>query len=635
MTIDFNKVSQRKAHLDIVRGQLKTEFFGIDGVIDQIIESVQTWYLLPEILVRPPIIGCFGLTGGGKTSLIRSLVNHLGFQNRFVEVQMDGIAGGGNTTIQDVLSESSIKENEPGIILLDEFQRYRTIDQHGNDVEVKRYQDVWMMLSDGRFPSDAEYLARLERRLLDSEYWEDDYKALVAEKEASGAEAEAVKPRGPLKYIRQFYLKQYDAEEIKRILRSSESVKEIMRWPKEKVNAIIRAQIEADKNPPIDYTKCLIFVSGNLDEAFKMADDIEDCDTNADVYHEYSKKVGVIEIKQALAKRFKPEQIARLGNNHVIYPSLSADAYLQIIKRACGSYLDEAHKLCDLRFEIEDGVYQEIYENAVYPTQGTRPVFTSVHKMFGYPISDAILWASQFYDRHVIIGLDIAASCMTFRCAGEEKRVKIDLDIRARRAKHSDDFNALVAVHEAGHAIVYSDLFKMPPVEIAISVASFKGGYNRFKTEHLSREETLNRMAVGFGGIVAEELIFGQELRSTGCSGDIAKTTQLAAEFVREYAMDGFLSHIASEMTCAIESNTDVDSANAVIEQILKEQKARVQTILTAHRDLLIDLSRHLLKVKKMSSTEFAAFIGDRIADLGALTDKDVNGDYAARLLKA
>ncbi|WP_438452428.1 hypothetical protein, partial [Listeria monocytogenes] len=49
--------------------------------------------------------------------------------------------------------------------LLDEMQRFRTIDDAGNEVKVERYQDVWTLLSDGKFSSDSTVFAEIEMML--------------------------------------------------------------------------------------------------------------------------------------------------------------------------------------------------------------------------------------------------------------------------------------------------------------------------------------------------------------------------------------------------------------------------------------------------------------------------------------
>ena len=51
-----------------------------------------------------------------------------------------------------LLAQSGVREGEPGILALDEFQRFRTIDNKRADVRVERYQDVWALLSDGKLP---------------------------------------------------------------------------------------------------------------------------------------------------------------------------------------------------------------------------------------------------------------------------------------------------------------------------------------------------------------------------------------------------------------------------------------------------------------------------------------------------
>lgn len=657
-------LTAKKLRLEEIRAQLKTEFFGIDGCIDAIIESIKTWYLLPSIVIRPVIVNLWGLTGVGKTALVRSLVSKLGMTTQFVEVQMDGISSSGAgdaSTIQKVLMKSHINEGQPGVILLDEFQRFRTVDDHGSDVQLERFADVWMLLSDGCFPNDCSLLDLMDNWLMIQEWREDDNandEALAREREEREAEERRSKSRKksvkskptddldnlfkpssptveqPKTYKRKFNLYHQEAENIRQMLRCPESVKEIMMWDTGKARKTIADRRAANESRPLDYTKCLVFVSGNLDEAFQMSGNVEDCDTSADVFHEHTRKIGVTDIKGALATRFRPEQIARLGNNHVIYPSLSKSAYMSLIRRTCREYAADASKVCGITFEVDESVYVEVYENSVYPTQGTRPVFTSIHKLFGSPLSDAILWAYEVGVITVRIGLDVEQSSLVFTSGQHIKRAHIDFDIRARRAGRSQDFNALVAVHEAGHAIVYAELFHTPPVEVAINVASFNGGYNLFKSVSPSKSEIIDQIAVSMAGIVAEELIFGQELRSSGCESDVSKATANAARYVRRLAMDGYASMTAPSGDGLLRN--DLDSTDGNVETLVTDQKARAQTILTKHRDFLVTLSKQLMQDRKMDAKAFEQIVKEHIAGLKPLDpDKDVNGDYLARLERA
>ena len=65
------QIAERSARLAQVATELKAELFGIDAVIDRVIDSLRAWYVLPEIINRPVIICLWGLTGTGKTQLTR------------------------------------------------------------------------------------------------------------------------------------------------------------------------------------------------------------------------------------------------------------------------------------------------------------------------------------------------------------------------------------------------------------------------------------------------------------------------------------------------------------------------------------------------------------------------------------
>ena len=79
-------IKQRQAELDTLRGQLKKDFIGLDEVIDQIVESIKVWYIFPELQIRPTIVCLWGLTGVGKTDLVRKMVSYLRMQDRFMEI---------------------------------------------------------------------------------------------------------------------------------------------------------------------------------------------------------------------------------------------------------------------------------------------------------------------------------------------------------------------------------------------------------------------------------------------------------------------------------------------------------------------------------------------------------------------
>ena len=98
---------------------------------------------MPEILMRPMIINLWGITGVGKTDLIRSLVNELQMQNQFLEVELsaEGKSYGWDSNIGDTFSSRGLEAGSPNIVLFDEIQKFRSIGEKGEEIKVQNFQD--------------------------------------------------------------------------------------------------------------------------------------------------------------------------------------------------------------------------------------------------------------------------------------------------------------------------------------------------------------------------------------------------------------------------------------------------------------------------------------------------------------
>jgi hypothetical protein len=268
-----------------------------------------------------------------------------------------------------------------------------------------------------------------------------------------------------------------------------------------------------------DYSRLLVFVCGNLDEMYEgLATSVDDCDSDADIFHALTGRLSVIDVKQALNKRFKPEQVARLGNEHVIYPSLSRRAYEQLIEQGCARYARETEARCGLRFELAASVREQIYANAVFPAQGSRPLFSSLHAILGTGLAKAALWALELgAEAGDSVGLTADGRSLVAQWRGRSQAIAAPFEISRLRQRNNADFRALLAVHEAGHGLVHALLFGRAPQEIKIHVASFEGGYNAYSSRTVwSRRNLLDSICTSLAGRAAELLVFGPELSSSG-----------------------------------------------------------------------------------------------------------------------
>ncbi|MFW6243031.1 MAG: AAA family ATPase, partial [bacterium] len=580
----FDLIELRRKKLEFVRSELKKKFIGIDDVIDKIIDNMSLWYQTPEIQFKPLIISLWGITGVGKTDLVRTLVKLLEFNDKFIEVQMD-IKTGYRKNIEDYLDSSNINPNEPSILLLDEIQRFRTIDEIGSMIDNEYFNDIWMLLSDGRFQNKSDKKAKLIEMLMEERYWDDinedeDDEDDDTQKDVS---ANTIIPEKKSKKKRKYHTSYYSANRLKNITGCDSTVEDIMKMGIDEKISVIEKSIKSDDvNEGSVYNKMLIFISGNLDEAFTMAENVDDTESDADVYHDFSKRINVITIKNALKKKFKPEQIARFGNNHVIYPCLNKESYYSIIWKNVNEILDCIKNEHGIKISLTQGLIDVIYRNGVFPTQGVRPTISTIYSVLGSNIPHFIYNALlnnvseltiDFNDNHLISNIN-----------GNEYKKEIILDVDNIKNSKSIDEKMLIAVHELGHALVYSSLFKTPPKQIVVNGTDYRNGFVIPHESVMNTTYIKNRLAVMLAGTVAEEIVFGHDFKSSGCSADIENATDLAGGFIRQYGMSSYnISRVATEGLNArsgLEYNYNIGTTDNLIEEMLKDQKNVAKDIL-------------------------------------------------------
>lgn len=609
---DFiKKISERKEKLEYVRKALKEKFIGIDSVIDKIIDNISLWYLTPEIQFRPLIISLWGITGVGKTDLVRTLVNLLDFTDKFIEIQMDS-KNEYQRTIESYLESSGVDSNQPSILLLDEIQRYRTINEHGQMIENKYFNDIWMLLSDGKLQSNSQRRLEIMELMLEEAYWEDrtENAEEVTENTSVNSDSDSSKdePKNEKKKKKEYKFKTsyWTAKRIRKLLDLKMPTDKIMEMTPEERVELMENHLKSNKvNEGKTYEKLLIFISGNLDEAFHMADEVEDVERDADIYHEMSKRITILHIKDALAKKFKPEQIARFGNNHVIYPCLDRKSYYKIIQMNCQKILDRVKEEHGIIVTLDNEIYDTIYRNGVFPTQGVRPAISTVFNVLGSNLP-------HFLYHALVSGVDgfklkIEDKCLVTKIKNKTYKKELILDIDFIKEGRTLDEKILILVHEIGHALIYGLLFHTPPQQINVNSSSvFSSG---FVITHIAVDNKTfirNQLAVYLAGLVAEELVFGEDFKSNGASADITTATHAAGMYVRSYAMDGSVSRVMRITTQAQgEFNYNIDESNRIIENILTEEKARAQDLLKKNMKVFKKLIAFTIKNNVITPDDF------------------------------
>lgn len=625
MSLDKKEMEQKTKRLEDARKYLKTQFIGIDECIDKFINSIKVWYITPELQTRPLIVSLWGLTGSGKTDLVRKFVNYIDFTDKFCEIQMDSKEG--SATVEDYL-ENTLSFSDTGILLLDEIQRFRSVTDDGKESNSTKYQDLWMLLSDGVLQSNSKIKQELVRMMVEDEFYEERESINSNQQMAPQESPEIAEKRKNFKY-KMYY---YEASKLKKLLKLEEDINTVMSYSKEQKMELIKKKINSKEiYEGKKYNKLLIIIAGNLDEAFTMARNVDDADHDADVYHEFSKTIDIIKVKSALRTRFKPEQIARFGNIHIIYPILNRASNLAIIKQRIDALSVSIQKQHGIEVNFDDSVYDVVYKNGVFPVQGVRPLLSTISAIVENSVP---IFLFEYLKKNSKEPINIShKDGKLFAVIGGKKisyevpRVLDDI-----RKKSSDNKLALVAVHEAGHAVAYAALNKVSPSQIVASTASqHTGGFIGTHGNFGSKRDTFNDVIVDFAGRAAEELIFGKDLITSGAHGDYVSATITLSRFVREVGMDEFFAVYTPMLTNqmkVIDSNTSVD---ARIEFIAKQLYSESAALILKHKDYLLAVAEELIKNKKIEQEDFVAlsepFIG-KISMIGSGDKVEPNFNY-------
>lgn len=634
MKLDKNLIEERERKLEEARQSLKSQFIGIDEIIDKFINSVKIWYVIPEIQSRPLIINLWGITGVGKTDLVRKFMKAIELTDKFTEIQMD--SKDGTATIEDYLENIFESPDTQGVLLLDEIQRFRTIKDNGEESASSKFQDLWMLLSDGTFQSNSKIKQDLLRMILEDDYW-----AERSESDDEDDEEDNNKKGKKVKVKKRYLTSYWEASRMKKLLKLTEPINEIMSWDKIKKMELIKDRLSNnDTYEGKKYSKLLIIISGNLDEAFHMADNVNDADRDADVYHEYSKSIDIVKIKGALKYRFKPEQIARLGNIHLIYPIPSKAAYEGIIKQKVNEIITNVKNNNGIQIEVDKSVLDVIYNNGVFPTQGVRPVLSTVSSIIENSLPK-FLFELLKSNTEEVIKLSYKDSHIISRINGKLVKYKIPTVLDDIKQKQTDDNKALVAVHEAGHAILYALLFKTVPTQIVASTSNPSAdGFIGVHPTIGAKVQLLNDVIVALGGRVAEELIFGKDVISYGASSDLAHATATIANMVRTWALDDSenpnLGYYAPASVNKGAYKFNIEITDDRIEEILKTKYQETIKLIKDNIDFLLEVVDKLMINSVLTQEEFKTiaekYLNEPISIVNA--GEVVEVDYKKRLDK-
>ena len=597
---------EKQEMLNKARIQLKKDFCGLDDIIDKTISTISSWFIMPELQSRPLIINLWGLTGVGKTALIRKLVEYIDFDQKFLEIHIPTQLTE-NNSLSYQLADCGVLENSPGIILLDEFQGFRSIDQQGQHKEPKALQDIWQLLSDGKISNKADFLRDLT----------DLYVSFRRRHKQKTKVEESTDEIYPELGINNDI---YHLDKLRFLLGLPFPVSEMINWDNDKILDIIEYAFTnaKDYHKYSDFTQTIIFICGNLDDAYTISNAITEVDLDPDVFYEMTKDINILDIKKSLQKMFKPEQISRLGNIHIIYPSFNKETYECIIRKQLDHISSniKSHKIV-----FDDSIIDFVFKNGVFPAQGTRPVYSTIAYCIECNLPRIIM--ENFNEKEITVSIK----------ESKINDIPISSDIQMIRDKLNIEDVKCIAAHEAGHVIA-SVYFKKQIPKIATARAiSASAGYvigDNCSCKNMTKTKLINEMRVCLAGRVAEEIIFKEDI-SVGASEDLGRATEIGLDMIRIYGMSGYIGWVndkniinSDDQNKGQYQTTDMPFN---VEYLLKQEADTVRNLINSKQREFKQLIKLLIKKDIVVKDDIESIVGIPECEINTKVD-DYLRDY-------
>jgi cell division protease FtsH len=213
----------------------------------------------------------------------------------------------------------------------------------------------------------------------------------------------------------------------------------------------------------------------------------------------------------------------------------------------------------------------------------------------------------------------------------EQAKDKVLMGAERRSMVMTDEEKLATAYHETGHAIVNIELPECDPLH---KVTIIPRGRALGVTMALPEKDRYSytkgwmesRIAMCFGGRIAEQLIYGESHLNSGAADDIRQATGMARRMVTEFGMseklgplryseneeEVFLGHSVTQR-----KNVSDDTAKLIDEEvrrIVEEGEDKAREILTKNIDGLHIVAKALLEYETLSGEEVRALLrGEKI----------------------
>lgn len=549
--------AQRPTHTTAVsftltdlKDRLTQAHFGIDREVQELLDAIMPWLRFAETQQRPRTIGLWGMTGTGKSSLVRALVKELGLEDRTYWLDAGECHGRGWLDEMCSLLEEH-RNGSPFILVVDEFQHARTMQNGQPSVEPGELRRFWELLDAGRVVTWPRSLHGYNGLI--------DFRARFIKAIEAGAVVSNGRVVKGLASYRSLVWKHHRMEKGERWaipLELWEEFRGMSRTPAMSLTDMEHMLGEMDSDGVlrwlnelsagaqvsrvVDASKALIILLGNLDELY-VADKEPLAELDPDVLLHRHRDIGRAGVQHALLRMFRIEQVARMGSAHVVFPPIGRATIAHMVRKEAQDLAQRLSAHCGLPVEVDATLLEHVSRSAPIAVLGARPVVEAVQhlvplllvQVFDHPDGGAatrIRLGVEDGGPYAVITSGHGAERLPLRWPGKEDAATTQRSVQERHA-----------VHEVGHLLCGVRLCGLRPLQVCARTRDpLIGGFvswDREPERPVLRRDIVPRLATMLAGWAAEELRYGEEGVSSYSCSDLEKASGFALELIKRHGL--------------------------------------------------------------------------------------------------
>lgn len=613
----------RLKKMENVDSELRNLFPGTGRFFKTLMDATKPWYCNPEIQKSPLVVNIWGVTGGGKTEMVRAFARSLDMDDDFFEFNC--ARNSPSEIISKIKTLTFGDKPFRGIFLIDDFQHLIKASKSPiNDLQ-SSLNTLWQMLGgNGLVQDEPDWEVKRIREVYDEfDYWFkngltvengmiSDYHPemleksglMVREKRRSYEDAEMEESLPPKFVFSRYESKVLFNSKYHDCLTYEDFIAKIKTMDGEEIKQFMDEILrKAVRLKSIDLSQSLFFTVGILDEVFGFPHNLP-LDHPVDHFHFMSRRITRLDLQRSLLEYIKPSQLNQLGNHHLIFPTISEEGYRAIIKRELQKRTDIFLADTGLPLEFDQTVADKIYEEGVMPTLGVKPLIASINHLIGTYIPNLVMSLQMFPKTQSIKVTCEERKFLTFLEREKRKPVQfsypMNFEISQIRHFKGRDLESVVALHESGHAVLFIATHHRIPRQInSVSTDQNEGGfvYQGNHNEYVTYKSLKKTIMTSLGGYEAEKMVLGQENVSDGSAQDLELLNQTVLTQFCENGLGGSVLHYAigeiEDWQYKFKRSEEMEQKAA--DFILKAQ-SEAAAILKKEERLLLNLTKVLME---------------------------------------